>query len=482
VSYIGNNLQVAYPSYRNIDDISGSFDGVTTSFPLTVGGAAPVPAPLSSNQCLISVGGVVQRPDDSGTEGFLLSGGNIVFSAAPTGGDDFFGVILAGADYVNVGVNFPSGTATTPSITFDTDLDTGIYNSAANELSFTTAGVNKLTLNSSGDVVITDKISHLGDTNTAIRFPAADTVSVETNGNERARIDSSGRLLIGTSTSRAVSGVNSNIQLEGTTYDSSCLSLVRNSASDVLDAGGLLFGRSRGSGTTVVASNDRLGFIGFFGANGSDLSNPAALIEGFSDGTPGVGDMPGRLVFSTTADGASSPTERIRIAQNGQTEYRNCPFVGPITDNTTLLGGAGFRWSQVWAANGTIQTSDQRTKTEIANATLGADFVKALRPVSYKWIEGGKQDTGERDEDGNYIYKSVPGERTHWGFIAQEVKEAVDTAGVDFGGWVLTDKDDPDSQQALRYDQFIAPLTKALQETMAELEALKAKVAALEAS
>jgi hypothetical protein len=105
-----------------------------------------------------------------------------------------------------------------------------------------------------------------------------------------------------------------------------------------------------------------------------------------------------------------------------------------------------------------------------------------LRPVSYKWVEGGKRDTGERDEDGNYIYKSVPGERTHWGFIAQEVKEAIDAAGVDFGGWVLTDKDDPDSQQALRYDQFIAPLTKALQEALTEIDVLKAKVAALEAA
>jgi hypothetical protein len=154
VSYIGNNLQVAYPSYANIDDISGSFDGVTTSFPLTVGGVAPVPAPLSSNQCLISVGGVVQRPDDSGSEGFLLSGGNIVFSAAPTGGDDFFGVILAGADYVNVGVNFPSGTASTPSITFDTDLDTGLFNSGANELGITTAGTSRLVVDSGGNVNI----------------------------------------------------------------------------------------------------------------------------------------------------------------------------------------------------------------------------------------------------------------------------------------------------------------------------------------
>jgi hypothetical protein len=83
VAYLGNDLQVAFPTYRNIDDISGSFNGVTTSFPLTVGGVAPIPAPLNSQQCLISVNGVVQRPDDSGAEGFLLSGGNIVFASAP---------------------------------------------------------------------------------------------------------------------------------------------------------------------------------------------------------------------------------------------------------------------------------------------------------------------------------------------------------------------------------------------------------------
>jgi uncharacterized coiled-coil protein SlyX len=76
-----------------------------------------------------------------------------------------------------------------------------------------------------------------------------------------------------------------------------------------------------------------------------------------------------------------------------------------------------------------------------------------------------------------YIYESVPGTRTHWGFIAQEVKQAVDATGVDFGGWLLTDKDDPDSQQALRYDQFIAPLTKALQEAIAKIETLEGMVA-----
>jgi hypothetical protein len=306
-------------------------------------------------------------------------------------------------------------------------------------------------------------------------------IKLATSNTERARIDSSGRLLVGTSSNRSIASVTSSLlQVETTT--NFALSLAQNANTN--GAAVLSFGKSRGTaagGTTVVQSGDDLGSILFAGADGTDVQSRAASIVCSVDGTPGANDMPGRLVFSTTADGASSPTERMRITSGGNTLFSNSSFVYPATDNAVGLGGgASFRWSAVWAANGTIQTSDQRAKANIADATLGSDFIKALRPVSYKWIEGGKRDTGERDASGNYIYESVPGTRTHWGFIAQEVKQAVDDAGVDFGGWVLTDKDDPDSQQALRYDQFIAPLTKALQEALAEIESLKARVTALE--
>ena len=65
-----------------------------------------------------------------------------------------------------------------------------------------------------------------------------------------------------------------------------------------------------------VLINEVLGGIHF---NGSDGTNyiPAAQIYGVTDGTPGTNDMPGRLVFSTTADGASTPTERMRIDSAG---------------------------------------------------------------------------------------------------------------------------------------------------------------------
>ena len=54
-----------------------------------------------------------------------------------------------------------------------------------------------------GDVLIADKIVHIGDTNTAIRFPAADTFTVETAGSEAARFDSSQRLLLGNTSPRS---------------------------------------------------------------------------------------------------------------------------------------------------------------------------------------------------------------------------------------------------------------------------------------
>jgi len=154
MAYLGNDLQVAYQSYKIIDDISSSFNSSLTSFPLQVGGVPPVPFPINPQQCLISVNGVVQEPDPTGTSGFNLVGSNIVFASAPTTGHSFFGVILAGADYVNVGVNYPSGSESAPSITFDTDLDTGIYNPAANELGLVTNGNDAIRVDSSGDVGI----------------------------------------------------------------------------------------------------------------------------------------------------------------------------------------------------------------------------------------------------------------------------------------------------------------------------------------
>lgn len=159
----------------------------------------------------------------------------------------------------------------------------------------------------------------------------------------------------------------------------------------------------------------------------------------------------------------------------------------PGTDNAVGCGASGKRWTAVWAANGTIQTSDPRTKTDIEDSALGLDFINKLRPVSYKFKVGGNRVVEEKvikeaeyDAEGNMlrakitekVVEPVAGKRTHYGLLTTNVKDAV--GDLDFGGYIKTDMADPDSEEALRYDEFIAPLVKAVQE-------LSAKVASLEA-
>jgi hypothetical protein len=175
-------------------------------------------------------------------------------------------------------------------------------NDLANEAQIFYNGSTKGTFGGNGALTI----YHGG--NKPILFATANT--------ERIRIDGSGRLLIRTSTSRAVAGQVQPIQNEGTTATG--VSCIRNSNDAI--SGFLLFGKSRGATTgtsTAVIANDALGGIVFAGADGTDINTQAAGIYAEVDGTPGPNDMPGRLVFSTTADGAASPTERMRITQAG---------------------------------------------------------------------------------------------------------------------------------------------------------------------
>ena len=157
-----------------------------------------------------------------------------------------------------------------------------------------------------------------GSDGSAIRFFNNVTSS------ESLRIDSSGRLLVGTSSSRANFNNVSNstkVQIEGTGFRDSSFSIVRNVNSTA--AGGIIIAKTRSEnvgGNGQVSINDLLGSILFQGQETASANNnfvQAAKIAAFVDGTPGANAMPGRLVFSTTADGASSPTERMRIDSSG---------------------------------------------------------------------------------------------------------------------------------------------------------------------
>jgi hypothetical protein len=131
-------------------------------------------------------------------------------------------------------------------------------------------------------------------------------------------IDSSSRLLVGTSSARSFVGTERLVQIEGTSSSTTNLSITRNSNDS--GSGNLFLGKSRGTANgsnTIVQSGDGLGGVYFNGTDGTQFVI-GAFIACEVDGTPGANDMPGRLVFTTTADGASSPTERMRIDSSGR--------------------------------------------------------------------------------------------------------------------------------------------------------------------
>jgi hypothetical protein len=158
------------------------------------------------------------------------------------------------------------------------------------------------------------------DSNTGIVF-GTDEVQIATGGSTRATVDSSGRLLVGTTTARTdfYSGaLDADVQLEDSSYCAYSAYVTNGNAA-------FIFGRGNPASGSVV------GNLSWMADDGTDEVE-AARISAQIDGTPGSNDMPGRLVFSTTADGASSTTERMRLDSSGRLA------VG-ITNPSCVTGG-----------------------------------------------------------------------------------------------------------------------------------------------
>lgn len=215
-----------------------------------------------------------------------------------------------------------------------------------------------------------------------------------------------------------------------------------------------------------------------------------------ADGAPGAAGAPGADGAQGPAgnDGADAVLDPINQVislnlPNGASDGVNSHWY-PLGSGTWSLGkdatnGTAKYWKDIYST-GTIRTasviatgnmfiqtstivsSDINAKNTIAESDLGLDFINSLNPVSYKYNVGGI--TYTPNEDGSHSETPVAGSRTHYGLIAQEVKQALDEAGVaDFGGWVNQE----DNTQALRYEEFISPLIKAVQELTARVKALE---------
>ena len=259
--------------------------------------------------------------------------------------------VLKAGDTMTGALVVPLASAATPSLTFTGDLNTGIFSPGADQVAVATNGVGRLVIDGSGNINAYGGQLTLGatggeggqlvlanttNTGTVYAFDAqSDTVSrlfttsnntnlqigqlagtggevlFYTGANERVRIDSSGRLLVGTPTSQGNGG---SFQVGGSSTSGAAPTAEINAFG--FDARMRLTRATTGTPITVVANNNTIGRIAFDGYDGAAYRE-AAYILGEVDGTPGANDMPGRLIFSTTADGAASPTEKLRITSAG---------------------------------------------------------------------------------------------------------------------------------------------------------------------
>jgi hypothetical protein len=208
-----------------------------------------------------------------------------------------------------------------------------------------------------------------------------------------------------------------------------------------------------------TSSDVKLNFVIPRGDKG-DKGDPGADGARGADGIAGV--SPNLNPIDTSIRLATATSNVYGVNSNWYPRFDNSVSIGQPIDTPNGVTTQRF-WKTIYSNTGTINTSDSRLKKDVEASTLGLDFINRLRPVSYKFIEGSKTEDGI----------SVPGERTHWGLIAQEVQSVIEDEGIDFGGWVLLDKNNSESEQALRYEEFIAPLIKAVQELTARVKFLE---------
>lgn len=230
----------------------------------------------------------------------------------------------------------------------------------------------------------------------------------------------------------------------------------------------VFIGASSGRDTTTAQANVGIGYLSLVqnrtgvghtsvGYNTcqaitASIGNTAFGYEALRDSTVGLNTAVGYLSMS------------------GNTAFTNCSALGAntaVTGNNQVQLGDSATTTYVY---GTVQNrSDARDKADIKDTALGLEFIESLRPVDYRWdLREDYRKDGESLAD---VVKdgSKKRSRLHHGFVAQELPK-------EFGGVQDHEKDGGEPVLSVGYDEFIAPLVKAVQELSAKVKELEARL------
>jgi hypothetical protein len=509
MAYIGQSIKNG--TFTDLG-FTGTFNSSTTDFNLgtQVGSAA---------QLLVSKNGVIQRP---GTDYTLATGGTqISFTTAPASGDSIFIVEISGAvgGPINSDLNGNE-------LVLDVDGDTSITADTDDQIDIKIGGSDIFQMTASKLDVNGKELILDADADTSITADTDDQIDLKAGGTDTMHVVN-GDVRVGTPTS--FGPMDNGLKVKG---DVSIGDFTADSGSATL-----AFIKSRNTtvgSQTIVNDGDEVGAISFRADDGDDsnYNNNVARIAVGVDAAPGTNDTPGLIKFETTADGARTTTERMRINSSGAVSIGSTANSGyklkvdaqgdslgagymlsdvynqpsfEITNTNTSNFGQSVLWLQcnrtttngsynflrviqsgvtdklfirdsgnvVNANNSYGAISDLKLKEQITDASSQWSDIKNIQIKKFKF----KHEVAEGDSDS--LWKL--------GVIAQEIEtvspslvETVKDIDKD-GNAVLNDEGNETFTKNVKYSVLYMKAVKALQEAITKIETLETEMTALKA-
>jgi len=396
MAYIGQSIKNG--TFTVLDTSGNTYNGSNTAFALGTQVGSPA-------QLLVSHDGVIQKP---GTDYTLSSGGAaITFSTAPASGAAIFIVEISGAvgGPMNTDINGAE-------FILDVDGDTSITADTDDQIDFKVGGSDKYTMTSDTFTARNNVTALSSTTDANIRVQNSTTGSgssdglliqatgndvyvnnyenadmyFRTNNTDRLKIDSSGNVLFNTADATL-----------GDTSDNGVVLTVTGEVTAARAGNVCLLNRLTSDGSAIEVRHDGsvAGNIGNFGAS--------------------------NMVMGSGICG-------IRYNGSNLTPFRIDTYAN--TDDALSLGHPSIRWDNIYATNGTVNTSDQNEKQSIQLLTTTEIAVAKRISKLFKTFKFNSA-----------VEKKGANARTHTGIIAQDVQQAFTDEGLDASNYGLFTSD-----------------------------------------